>query len=65
VDLANLPAWMRPEPPAPAAQGASTPARPRPPAAGRKGVLRCPHCGEELDKEEMLRMLAEVWGLDS
>ncbi|HET7077211.1 MAG TPA: hypothetical protein VFM49_07135 [Chloroflexia bacterium] len=65
VDLANLPAWMRPEPPAPAAQDASTPARPRPPAAGRKGVLRCPHCGEELDKEEMLRMLAEVWGLDS
>jgi hypothetical protein len=66
VDLANLPAWMRPEPPASAAKDASTPpGPPRPPTAGRKGVLRCPHCGEELDKEEMLRMLAEVWGLDS
>ena len=66
VDLANLPAWMRPAPPAPAAQNAPTPpGAPRPPTAGRTGVLRCPHCGEELDKEEMLRMLAEVWGLDS
>jgi hypothetical protein len=65
VDLDNLPAWMRPEPPA--SKDASAP--PVPPAAltpaGRKGILRCPHCGEELDKEEMLRMLAEVWGLDS
>jgi hypothetical protein len=61
VDLDNLPAWMRPEPPAAAPPSPSA----APVSAGRKGVLRCPHCGEELDKEEMLRMLAEVWGLDS
>jgi hypothetical protein len=64
VDLANLPAWMHPAPPD-SHEAPVAPAPPAPPAAGRKGVLRCPHCGEELDKEEMLRMLAEVWGLDS
>jgi hypothetical protein len=65
VDLDNLPAWMRPEPPA-SKEAAALPVPPAAPGlAGRKGILRCPHCGEELDKEEMLRMLAEVWGLDS
>ena len=25
-------------------------------------VLHCPHCGADLDPEEMLRLLAQVWG---
>ena len=78
VDLSNLPSWLRPLPAAavppvppdlPVAAALSplelpppSPVAPPVPPLAPKGTLRCPHCGEALDPEEMLRLLAQVWG---
>ncbi len=75
VDLSNLPSWLRPLPAAdaPPSIAAAPIAGSEPPVAitpiappvaplAPKGTLRCPHCGEPLDPEEMLRLLAQVWG---
>ncbi|HMA37850.1 MAG TPA: hypothetical protein VKY74_25590 [Chloroflexia bacterium] len=71
LDLSHLPEWLRPGAPAGKAPGPgpTAPVLP-PPAAGAPPpapphdttpVLRCPHCGNELDKDEMLRLLAQLW----
>ncbi|MDQ2808914.1 MAG: hypothetical protein M3Z04_18720 [Chloroflexota bacterium] len=77
VDLSNLPSWLHPLPAAdappvsPVPALAAAPAPPEPPSSpvaapvppfAPKGTLLCPHCGEALDPEEMLRLLAQVWG---
>ncbi|HUS14086.1 MAG TPA: hypothetical protein VM536_03615 [Chloroflexia bacterium] len=65
VDLTKLPGWLQPggsAAPAPSsATSTGSTADPRP-LTGAPATLRCPHCGKELDKNEMLALLAQMWG---